>query len=311
MDRLDAMRAARDKYAAVYRDFILHAPQMPNYLFCFFEGKDKVYYGERIKKYTNFYKDFNCKGRDVVLKLHELIIDKEDYLQYKKAFFIDRDFNPANQHSDTIFETPCYSIENLYVSIDAFRKILNRYLHEKDAGFEKCVNIFQERQMEFHQAVLLFNAWYACLIDIKNATKQETGVSLDDSWHLPHSFVKIELTGVTSNYNEDILLQKYPNALAIKAQALQQKIDIFSNCEKYLTFRGKYELGFLAKFVELLFLAMSKDNDTFKRQYELPKIDFPFNGALVTKDNSRAMDLFSSCADTPQILDDYLRRVTA
>ncbi len=170
MSYLDELRKGRSKAQVAYQDFILHTRANKDGLFCFFEGKDNVYYIPRIKRFTNKYHSIHCGGREKVLKVYELINHHREYDKYKKAFLIDRDFNsPLSPPNPDIFETPCYSIENFYVSVNVFQEIIKNYfyLSEISQEFEICLQLFKERQKEFHQAVILFNAWYACLIDKK------------------------------------------------------------------------------------------------------------------------------------------------
>jgi Protein of unknown function (DUF4435) len=113
-----------------------------------------------------------------------LITTHKEYDKYKKAFFIDRDFNPSlPAHNPPIFETPCYSIENLYVSFDVFKAILINEFHlseVSDSAFETCLTLYMKMQNEYHDAIMLFNAWYACLIDIRNKESIQTGVTLGE-----------------------------------------------------------------------------------------------------------------------------------
>ena len=46
-----------------------------------------------IKKFTSNYHNIHCGGRDKVLKVYQLISYHREYDKYKKAFFIDKDFN--------------------------------------------------------------------------------------------------------------------------------------------------------------------------------------------------------------------------
>ena len=125
MSYLDELRQSRGKAQVAYQDFILHTRANKEGLFCFFEGKDNAYYIPRVKQFTNKYHPINCGGREKVLKVYDLINNHREYDQYKKAFFIDRDFNPSlSPPNPKIFETPCYSIENFYTSVNVFQEII-------------------------------------------------------------------------------------------------------------------------------------------------------------------------------------------
>lgn len=177
MLEIDDLRKSRKKAQVAFHEFALSTASCPNYLFCFFEGKDNPYYVSRIKRFTNDYYPINCGGKQAVLDVYSLITNKIEYVKYKVGFFIDRDFDDSvGEKTPPIFETPCYSIENLYVSKQVFKEILTNafYLYETTNNLHKLIlNLYVKRQEEFHKSVLLFNAWYACQVEqkLKNSSK--------------------------------------------------------------------------------------------------------------------------------------------
>ena len=118
MSYLDTLKQSKDKPQVAFQEFTLSTRKHAEHLFCFFEGKDNPYYVPRIKRFTDNYFPIKCGGRENVLEVYRLITNRVEYNHYKKAFFIDRDFNPTLPiQNPPIFETPCYAIENLYVSV--------------------------------------------------------------------------------------------------------------------------------------------------------------------------------------------------
>lgn len=303
MSYIEELRKSKDKAQVAYSEFVLLTRRFPAHLFCFFEGKDNAYYVPRVKQVTNNYRPILCGGREKVLGVYRLITNRREYANYKKAFFIDRDFNSSlPAHNPPIFETPCYSIENLYTSINVFKEILINELHlseVSDSSFEICMQLFAQRQQEFHLAVCLLNAWYACLIDRRNAERQETGVNLDDK--LPKGFVEFSLQGINQRYNLETIKNTFPNALEIAEEKLKAKYSEFSSCEQRLVFRGKYELQFLITMIDLII----KDSLT-EQQFFKSKIDFSFYNAL---NNEKAINVFSGYAETPENLLTYIKQV--
>lgn len=163
---VNELRRAREESLAPYQEFEKHIREDKLGLFCFFEGKDSPYYYPRIKQATALtIFPIKCNGKKLVLKVYELIGYHREYEKYKKAFFIDRDFNESLNNPD-IFETPCYAIENFYTSIEVFKEIVKNSwgLSETSEAYKICLDLYSKRQQEFHQVTLLFNAWYACLI---------------------------------------------------------------------------------------------------------------------------------------------------
>jgi len=304
MNYLEELKSSRSKAVAAYQEFTLLTKRYKDGLFCFYEGKDNAYYVPRIKVFISNYHSINCGGRDKVLEVYSLIIKHNEYAPYKKAFFIDKDFNqPLTPHNPPIFETPCYAIENFYVSADVFRAILKNALRlsEISEAYQTCMALFIARQQEFHQATLLFNAWYACLISLKNSTGKQTGVHLDDK--LPRDFVNFSnLKSISANYTLDTIKHTFPNAPDIPQNVLDEKVGEFADCQQHQVFRGKYELWFVIVFIELILQDSTKTKSFLKE-----KINFSFSNKL---SNDQAVELFSSYAETPDSLNRYLQQVT-
>jgi len=302
---VEELRKSRDKAQVAFTEFMNSTRKYPDYLFCFFEGKDNAYYVPRIKRFTAQYQPIKCGGRDRVIEVHSLISNRPEYSNYKKAFFIDRDFNvPLEQVNPPVFETPCYSVENLYVSVDVFKEILVNEFHLSEFSnnniVEVCISLYQERQNEFHDAVCLFNSWYACLIEIRNVTGKLTGVSLDEK--LPKGFIDVTLQSVTCKYGLDTIKSTFPNATEVEVIMLNDKLVEFANCDRRKVFRGKYEMQFLIKFIQLLL----QDSNTSKSVVK-SKINYAFGDNL---SNQQAINVFEGYAETPESLIEYLRTVT-
>lgn len=300
---IQQLRQSKDKATVAYQEFALSTKTYRNHLFCFFEGNDNPYYVPRIKNYTDTMFPINCGGRDKVLKVYELISKQEVYNKYSKAFFIDRDFNnPCHNNRDIIFETPSYSIENLYVNKKVFEQILinDFQFSRNDTNFEVCTSLFNDRFKEFNFSVSLFNSWYACLIDVRNQTGKQTGVQLDEK--LPKGFVNISLQTVNANYDLATIKQMFPDSTAIDDETVTNKVSEFENCDSELIFRGKYQLEFLITLLQLII------NDSKKEQsYVKSKINYSFDSVL---NHKRALSLFTNYASTPESLNEFLRNLT-
>jgi hypothetical protein len=300
---IDQLRKSREKAQVAYQEFVLHAGNGKDGLFCFFEGNDNAYYVPRIKRFTDNYHPIKCGGRDKVLDVYRLITIHSEYDKYKKAFFIDRDFNESlPARNPPIFETPGYSIENFYVSVDVFKEILINELHlseVSDEAFQVCIRIFTDRQKEFHQATALFNAWYACLVEIRNKTGNQTSVNLDDK--LPKEFIDFTLDSVVKKYDIEKIKQTFPQASEVSEDILNTKLAEFTDCDQCKVFRGKYEMLFLVTMIELIL----QDSSNPKKYVE-QKIKFAFGQKL---SNEQAISIFSAYAETPETLNDYLKQV--
>ncbi len=300
---IQQLRQSKDKATVAYQEFALSTKTFDKHLFCFFEGNDNPYYVPRIKNFTDKVYPINCGGRDKVLKVYELISNQEVYHKYAKAFFIDRDFNSTRQDNrDIIFETPCYAIENLYVNQSVFEDILihDFQFSRNDASFGVCLSLFNDRFKEFNASAVLFNAWYACLIDVRNQTGKNTGVQLDEK--LPKGFVHISLQYVSEDYDLVKLKQSFPEAIYVDEEAIRKKVREFETCNAALVFRGKYQLEFFITLLQLII-----DDSKKEQQYVKSKINYPFDGAI---NHKRALSIFTNYASTPESLNSFLRNLT-
>ncbi|MDR3246568.1 MAG: DUF4435 domain-containing protein [Prevotellaceae bacterium] len=221
---IDELRKSKDKPQVAFHEFALSTGTHRKHLFCFFEGKDNSYYIPRIKGFTNDYYPVKCGNKDAVLTVYALVVDKSEYNKYKSGFFIDRDFDqPVGDKQPPIFETPCYSIENLYVSLNVFRDILTNEFHLSEVSdkqiFEDLLNLYETRQKEFHSAILLLNAWYACLIEKREREAIETGAMLNKLKF--NEIVTIKLNSVSQNYDIKKLNDIFPNAVEIDETVLK------------------------------------------------------------------------------------------
>lgn len=183
-------------------------------------------------------------------------------------------------------------------------------------GFDKCVVLFTERQQEFHRAVCLFNAWYACLIGIRETTNEKIdGAKLGDRIIFKGkdggeggkkylNFIDITLELVTTHYDLNIIRQTFPNAPIISQEVLNQKFEQFQSSNYQKVFRGKFEMQFLIKFIQLLLTDASNKKNVLKN-----KVNFAF-GDGSGLNNSQAITIFEGYAETPQSLIEYLAYVT-
>ena len=156
------MRAKRNVAEAVFKKFTEAKDKFDTYAFCFFEGEDGKYYNSRIEKYwgSNFIPLVAGKKKEV-LKVMRMIKASPLYNNVCTMFFVDRDYDQSLKGIDKdLFETPCYSIENLYAQEATFCRILKAEfgLSVIDSDFCKCLNTYRSRLAEFNQIIFHFNA---------------------------------------------------------------------------------------------------------------------------------------------------------
>ncbi len=252
---VENLRSARTRPPAIFMQFTRQYKQFNLALFCFFEGDDdSKYYGIRIKSYARPEKDiyFKCNGKANVLDVHKIIESHGEYKSAKKAYFIDRDFDDSiyvtqTANSSAIYETPCYSIENLYTSITTFQEIIRNEFNifpELETDFQKVVTLYALRQKNFHEEVALLNAWIAC--------QRNLGRTLNLSNYEIKKFVDISLDKIESKYTLVTLSNLFPDSASISQEAIEKKLDEFHSEGYQKCFRGKFELDFFCSFLKKL-----------------------------------------------------------
>ena len=125
-DLVERYFEAANSFAVVYRNFVLWSSKRKDHLLCAVEGQDHMYYDPRVRavipELSSSY--FHMGGRANVLELLDLALKNPALSGLKIAFFVDGDFGRPNNVSDCLYVTPGYSIENHYVSREAFRRLL-------------------------------------------------------------------------------------------------------------------------------------------------------------------------------------------
>ncbi|BAY07417.1 DUF4435 domain-containing protein [Calothrix sp. NIES-2098] len=295
---VDKLRESRRRPAAVFMEFTRQYKQYESALYCFFEGEDSKYYGIRIttiaRPIKHFY--FSCGGKEGVLEIYRMLSTRKRYSRVRAAYFIDKDFDVSikNTQITGVYETPCYSIENLYTSIQTFCEILSNEfkLAESDIDFNNCKNLYIKLQQEFHDAVEFLNIWIAC--------QREKRVELNLSKFDALDFVIIGLDNIRKNYIDTNLYNIFPNAIVISNEEFElKKHELFSQ-EYQKSFRGKFEIDFLYIFLQKLVTEANNGNP----KYFTKKI----NVSLNIRRKTIISDL-SHYAETPDCLVDYLEHL--
>src|ERR1035437_3532964 len=251
------LRESRTRATVYFMGFSRLQNKYSDSIFCCFEGDDSKYYFKRIEDNTGYSAEnivpFNCDGKSEVLRMYRLIKSKSEYSDVKFLYFIDRDFDPTIKgilHG--IYETPVYSIENFYTTIDAFIRILKiefNYI-EMDSEFKILLDLFVERQKEFHDQTKLFNAWIAC--QRRKSNIESTSRLNLSSFNLAKIVSVINLDTIQSNYDKQVLENLFPEAPEITDEEIAEKISEFDQLNFQQIFRGKYEIYFLYSFLEAI-----------------------------------------------------------
>lgn len=155
-------RYERDSFTSVFMQFTEDSKYYRSYAFCFYEGEDGKYYDSRIRKVfsDNIY-TYKLNGKKNVLKLYRRLSDDPEYKDSCCMYFIDRDFGFDSVQGEDIYQTPCYSIENLYVNEDSLKRILQSEfgLNPRDEVSIKIIDSFKMRLKEFIDIITEFNVY--------------------------------------------------------------------------------------------------------------------------------------------------------
>ncbi len=302
MASLESLRSGRDSYAVKWREFLRVFTRNPDALICVFEGQDAKYYGPRIDLIAHpvAWEAIDSGGKSVVLKLRELITTNSAYSIAKIAYFLDRDFDPPESHpsSSNVYVTPCYSIENLYVSEPVMRRILRDEFGFRedsviDNDFKNCLAMFADRFREFLDAVAPLNGW----ISIHRRNERSGTFRKLNLQNLKLStLIQIELNKVTPIYTIFDLETAMPDSLRLTDADVAAELATFDANQRSYTFRGKFQIEFFRVFVSKLRNDCSSSCPTC-----IPKkrsVAFTVGGNILSE--------VSSYAETPECLRKFL-----
>lgn len=292
---LETMREKRGTHGAIYIQFVNSRKYYTDYAFCFYEGEDGKYYDDRIrKKFNDKFIKYEVGNKKEVLKLLNKIRDADLYEDVCTMFFVDRDYDVSMAKKDEdLYETPCYSIENLYVQRDSFIKILKSEfgLNQIDEDFHKCLQDFEIRGNEFNNYILEFNA-LALLRRKKSDSNSNFSFSSVKTSHM----VKVDVNFVTKAERYEETIENIKKNLEIKEFELEEvKKELLKNKELSLVFRGKNQMDFFVEFVMKL-KELNRSGGYFKYKH---------NNIHINITSNRLSEL-SQYAITPPCLEKFI-----
>lgn len=302
--------------SVVWEKYTRDVKNNPNRYFVFYEGKDRQYYDCRIQQFAENFNTYEVGGKSKVLELVNKFTHEEGYKLKNKLFFIDKDYGHHQVNSD-IYMTPKYAVENFYVSSEAIKRILKVHfgINDDDPEFGRVLGCFNARYREFIDYLTEMNLWAICcnLNDVKidfdllglksTAAKflrinyselellvEDISFSYFESMYEKGLRKKIKNSSGLSSRNYNLDLSDYMN------KKEQIRITFESPLEEYRRHideysRGKQLLWFLKEF---LLSVTRKEGGILKNQFLI--------------DDKNIMTVFTNCADTPEGLNEYLRR---
>lgn len=246
---IEKIKKERRNAQSIFTKFTRNREFFNKKMFCFFEGEDRKYYGSRIEKYANIPEEeiifYSCSGKEQVLKLYKML--KNKYMNVQKMFFVDKDYDNIKSKKE-LYVTPGYSIENFYVTENAFKKILHKEfgINSIDKDFDKCLNDFNNRKKEFNSQIIKLNGW---LYYQKEQIKRKGIVYINyQNFKLNKIFnISINKLSIKTNITTQFLKKEFTEAYEISNEELNKYIKIFDTEEKL---RGKYQLEFFKSILQ-------------------------------------------------------------
>ena len=293
---LDEMRDARGNANVAYVNFTDCHEQFESHVFCFYEGEDGKYYNQKIKSIVGEnIVTIKAGKKEEVLKVWRKIKADNHYDSVKKCFFVDRDMDdiPPDKDND-LYVTPCYSIENLYVTSKALGNILQAEfscdIYEND--YSRCMKKFDELLNIFNEQMLEFNA----LVLIRRNKGFNNGVVQINNIKITQ-ILEITINGISKKTKYQESISKLKNDLQASEEEMTDAINQLKTAGNYNNaFRGKNQLDFFVKFLEIL-----KELHINAQFFEKKRTSVTIN---IT--NNRLSEL-SQYADIPNCLVTFLR----
>jgi len=293
---LEEMREMREMSGVLYKKFTESHEYFATHAFCFYEGEDGKYYNSRIEKFwgTNFIPLVAGNKKEVIRAMKRITSDSL-YDDVCVMFFVDRDYDESLKGiNDHLFETPCYSIENLYAQESTLDKILRAEfgLNITDSDYHKCKEVFRLRLAEFNEIILRFNA--IVKYQHQYAPDIRCRFSAIKTSHL--ASISIGQVSQATRHDEQIaiLIEKLNADLAV-IDEIEGKLRLESDLDNVL--RGKNQLDLLVTMIGC-FKDANSQGGFFSRELEHVRINISGN---------RLSEL-SQYAITPPELNEFLAR---
>lgn len=266
-------------------------------VYCFVEGEDSEYYYPKIQAHTEKkISFFDSKGRANVIKIHDIIQELKRFSNYKILYFIDKDFN-SDVVSEAIYQTPCYSIENLYVHKSVVSSILEYSWHIEMEDIEKAISLYEVAQNQYHLHALEMNTFIKLQKFLSEEKKQSINLNLNNI-NLDHVY-KIYLEKVERKTELSQWIVRCDKIIEYEEIQFQNIQKTFSERNYCYEFRGKNELFFLKKYLERLKEELGKKtvSEYFSKKYK------------ITGQVNEIMSTYSQYAEYPECMKSYINRI--
>ncbi len=248
---LEQMRAQRTISQVAFKKFTEIYKKIPQYAFCFYEGEDAKYYNSRIDTiWGHEIYTIVAGNKKAVIQTMSKIKSDPLYEDICTMFFVDRDFDESIAGTnDDLFETPCYSIENLFACESTLSNVLKSEfgLNECDDDFQKCMENYKRLLEEYNDIIYKFNALVAYQHTFApNKSGNFSNVKLSQ-------IARITLEKVDKSSKFDDMVSDFNLKFQVDVTKMEQlEFELRKAGNPELVLRGKNQLDFMCKFISLL-----------------------------------------------------------
>lgn len=276
----------------------------------FFEGEDEKYYSIRIGNIRPDLKwsGINSGGKTNVIKLRHKVREHPTYSKARCLFFVDADFDDNSElfKLNDLYVTPCYSVENLYISQDAFIRILSAEFGVNDSTdnqrcFENAIAVFNSTRLAYIDAIKGFNILIRELRLMEY--RKELGGRLNINNVKFESLVKVDIERVEKIYDENTPNSIFPELNSKIVVNLDNSRTHFESLDGEYWFRGKQNIEFFRIFIEKLKTDRCKKNSR--------KVFNEKGNVKLQISKGNCISELSQYADTPECLSEFLKRQQA
>lgn len=304
MSRVDTLVKSRGNLSVKFMEFT-RVVSKDKYA-SFFEGEDEKYYSIRINNIRPDIKwsGINCGGKSNVVELRKKVREHGTYSLAPCMFFIDADFddNSSLIGLNDVYVTPCYSIENLYVSLDTYIRILNSEFGINEAGdhkncFDNAIECFNKTMSNYVDAIKAFNFLIRELRFMEKRGELTGQLNINNI--KLEELIKIDLESVDKLYDENkpsSIFNELPEDLVVDLDDSERH---FGTLRGDIWFRGKQNLEFFRVFVEKM--------KTERCKKHVRKIFKDKGNVRLQISKGNCISELSQYADTPSCLFEFLK----
>lgn len=252
----EKLRTARESHTVPLEAFKrMCIPGDKTRLFCFVEAAfDKRFYTMRVRTLLNEQPTtIPCSKKNNVVRIYDVLQEDIVYEKNRIAYFVDNDFDPPLKNSG-IYETPCYSLENLYIIAETVQVVVEELckISVTDKDFLTIMKLYTDLLENFVDQILLLNAWLAC--------QRELYTVGSSPLHIDTTLRKYFMDLVTPDFNLSASLDSlnskervesiFSTAVSVDEKILSEKIDEFKSMNIPQIIRGRFLTKFMFNFFQ-------------------------------------------------------------